>query len=169
MSRILQGQLDKKVERFPYDIYRERMEGGVLSISSGFEYDLFFSSVDERNMVYGYSKEYELNIIDLEGNLQLKMRKEEPYISFTAEERGKSKKVELPEHKPYFFAIFSDSEERIFVQRNNAQKAESVTKEFDVFSKDGYYHTRVQNEETGEVLVKRFKIMNWEQIKNGMG
>jgi len=181
-----QGQLDKRVARFPFDLYRERLEGGVLSLSSGFEYDLVFSSVDEQSMVYGYSKEYELDIIDLEGNLQLKIRKEEPYRSFTAEERGKSKKVELPEYKPYFFAIFSDSEGRIFAQRKNARKIETVEKEFDVFSKDGYYlyktvcqhtpfvikdgyyYTRIQNEETGEVFVKRYKIKNWEQIKTGI-
>jgi len=181
-----QGQLDKKVAKFPFDVYRERMEGGVLWVSSGFEYDLVFSSVNEQSMVYGYSKEYELDIIDLEGNLQLKIRKEEPYMSFTAEERGKSKKVKLPEYKPYFFAIFSDSEGRIFVQRNNARKIETIEKEFDVFSKDGYYlyktvcqqtpfvikegyyYTRIQNEETGEVFVKRYKIKNWEQIKTGI-
>jgi hypothetical protein len=179
-----QGHLDKKVDRFPFDMYRERMESGaILSSVSGFEYDLFFSCVDEQNMVYGYSKEYELNIINLEGNLQLKIRKEEPYRRFTAEERRKSKRVQLTEYKPYFFDIFSDSEGRIFIQRNNARKIETVEKEFDVFSKDGYYlyktvcqytpyvikdgyyYTRIQNEETGEVFVKRYKIKNWEQIR----
>jgi len=182
-----QGHLDKKVDRFPFDMYSERMESGaVLSSISGFEYDLVFSSVDEQNMVYGYSKEYELNIIDLEGNLQLKIRKEEPYRSFTAEDRGKSRRVLRTEYKPYFFDIFSDREGRIYAQRNNARKIETVEKEFDVFSKDGYYlykavcqntpyvikdgyyYTRIQNDDTGEVFVKRYKIKNWEQIKTGI-
>jgi hypothetical protein len=180
------GNMDKKIERFPYDMYRERMESGaVLSSASGFEYDLFFSSVDERNIVYGYSKEYELNVIDLEGNLQLIIRKNEPYRSFNAEDREKSRREFRTEYKPYFFDIFSDTEGRIYAQRNNARKIETVEKEFDVFSKDGYYlyktvcqhtpyvikngyyYTRIQNEDTGEVFVKRYKIKNWEQIKIG--
>jgi len=181
-----QGQLDKRVAKFPFDVYRERIEGGVLWLSSGFEYDLVFSSVDEQSMVYGYSKEYELDIIDLGGNLQLKIKKDEPYRSFTSEEKGESKRVPLPEYKPYFFAVFTDSEGRIYAQRNNARKIETVEKEFDVFSKDGYYlyktvyqhtpfvikdgyyYTRIQYEDTREVHVKRFKIKNWDQIKKGI-
>jgi hypothetical protein len=180
------GQMEKKVVRFPFDLYRERWKEGVFLRSTGFEYDLFFSPVDEQNMIYGYSKEYEMNVIDLAGNARLRIRKEEPYRSFAPEERGKSKKVRLPEYKPYFFALFSDSAGRIYAQRNNARKADPTEKEFDIFSKDGYYlykticqhtpyvikdgyyYTRIQNDDTGEVFVKRFKIKNWEQIKKGI-
>jgi len=28
--------------------------------------------------------------------------------------------------------------------------------------------TQIQNEDTGEVFVKRFKIKNWEQIEKGI-
>jgi len=178
-----QGQLVKEINRFPYDMYREARGEGVISVASGFEYDLFFAANDEHNLVYGYSKDYELNIIDLEGDLLFKIRKDEPQRNFTAEEKGKMKRVKLPEYKPYFYALFSDSEGRIYVQRNNARKVETVEKEFDIFSrdgyylykticqhtpfviKDGYYYTRTQDEDTGEVLVKRFKIKNWDQIK----
>ena len=66
------------------------------------------------------------------------------------------------------------------------EQIEDVEKTFDVFSKDGYYlyktvfpfapfvikdgffYTRVVNEDTGEVFVKRFRIKNWEQIKEGI-
>jgi hypothetical protein len=121
----------------------------------------------------------------MEGNLQLIIRKNEPYRSFNAEDREKSRREFRTEYKPYFFDIFSDTEGRIYAQRNNARKIETVEKEFDVFSKDGYYlyktvcqhtpyvikngyyYTRIQNEDTGEVFVKRYKIKNWEQIKIG--
>jgi len=180
------GQIAEKLARFPYDSYRERMGEGVLSIMTGEEYDLSFSLLGKRNIVYGYSKEYELNIIDLEGNLQTKIRKDEPYKKFTAEERGKYKRAKLPEYKPFFYFLFTDSEDRIYAKKNNARRTENVEKELDIFSKDGYYlykticpltpfvikdgffYTRVENEDTGEVFVKRFKIKNWNKIKTGI-
>ncbi len=33
--------------------------------------------------------------------------------------------------------------------------------------KNGYLYTRIENEDTGEELVKRYKIKNWEEIKEG--
>ncbi len=182
-----EGQIAEKYVRFPYKFYIERMpSGAVFSTSSGEEYDLFITSLGERNIVYGYSKEYELNIIDLEGELHTKIKKEESYQSFTAEERKKYKRAIIPEYKPFFYSLFTDSEERIYAQRNNARLIETVEKTFDVFSKGGYYlyrtvcpltpfaikdgffYTRVVNEDTGEVFIKRFRIKNWDRIKKGI-
>ena len=181
-----EGQIAEKFARFPYEFYIERRGEGVLSISTGEEYDISISSLGERNIVYGYSKEYELNIIDLEGNLRTKIKTDEPYQKFTAEERGKYKRGKIPEYKPFFYSLFTDSEDRIYAQKNNARLIETVEKTFDVFSKSGYYlyktvcpltpyvikhgffYTRVINEDTGEVFVKRFKINNWDQIKKGI-
>lgn len=182
-----EGSMDNIVARFPYDFYRVRTaSGGIASSSSGFEYDLLISLIDDQNLVYGYSKDYELYIIDLEGNLQLKILKDESSQSFTTAEKEKLKRAKIPEYKPFFYAIFSDSEGRIFVQRNNVHKLQTLEKEFDVFSKDGYYlyktvckhtpflikdgyyYTRLQNEESGEVFVKRYIIKNWDQIKVGV-
>ena len=181
------GQIAEKFAKFPYEFYIERMaSGAVLSSSTGEEYDLSISPLGEQNIVYSYSKEYELNIIDLEGNLEIKIKKDEPYQKFSAEERGKYKRAKLPEYKPFFYSLFTDSEDRIYAQRNNARLIETVEKTFDVFSKDGYYlyktvcpltpyvikdgffYTRVANEDTGEVFVKRYKIKNWNQIKKGI-
>lgn len=115
-----EGQIEKEVAIFPYEHYRERRGEGVISILTGEEHDLFISRLNEGNFVYGYSGEYELNIVDLDGNLVRKVIKEEPYQSFTAEERGKYRKAKLPEHKPFFYALFSDSDGRIYAQRNDA-------------------------------------------------
>lgn len=181
-----EGQIEKEVVIFPYEHYRERRGEGVISILTGEEHDLFISRLNEGNFVYGYSGEYELNIIDLEGNLVRKVIKEEPYQSFTAKERGKYRKAKIPEHKPFFYDLFSDSDGRIYAQRNNARLAEKVDKVFDIFSRDGYYlyrtvcsltpyiinngyfYTRVENEDTGEVFVKRYKIKNWNEMKTGI-
>jgi hypothetical protein len=181
------GQIAKKFAKFPYEFYIQRMaNGAVLSTSSGEEYDLSVSSLRERSIVYGYSREYELNIIDLDGNLHTKFKKAEPYQNFAAEERNKYKRAIVPEYKPFFYSLFTDSEDRIYSQRNNARLIETVEKTFDVFSKSGYYlyktvclltpyvikdgffYTRIVNEDTGEVFVKRFRIKNWKQIKKGI-
>jgi hypothetical protein len=34
--------------------------------------------------------------------------------------------------------------------------------------KDGFFYTRIVNEDTGEVFVKRFRIKNWDTIKEGI-
>ncbi|MGD8536335.1 MAG: 6-bladed beta-propeller [Candidatus Aminicenantes bacterium] len=181
------GQIAETFDRFSFDLYQERLEGGAtLSIGTGEEYDLHLSLLGEQNVIYGYSKEYELNVIDLEGKLQTKIKKEEPYQSFSVEERQKHKRGNVPEYKPFFYSIFTDSEDRIYAQKTSAIRIKDVEKTFDVFSKDGYYlyrtvcpltpfaikdgffYTRVENEDTGEVFVKRFRIKNWDKIKTGI-
>lgn len=177
------GQIASEVVSFPYNIYREGKGEEILSIITGFEYDLFLAVVNEKYIAYGHSQEYELNIIDLSGSIRLKIKKDEPYLKFTPEEMRKYKRFKLPEYKPFFFHLFSDSEERIYVQCNQARVNESVGMEFDIFSKDGFYlyklvcpltpfvikkgyfYTQTQNDETGEVQVKRFKINNWNDIR----
>lgn len=181
-----EGKVEKEIARFPHDVYRESVEGGILSVSTGYEYDVILSKINDRNLIYGYSEEYEFNIADLDGNIHTKIKKEEPYQGFSAEEKGKFKRGKLPEHKPFYYDVFSDSEGRIFAQRNMIRKTEAVEKVFDIFSidgyylyhtvcqdtpwviKDGYYYTRIANEETGEVFVKRYKIKNWDEIKTGI-
>jgi len=182
-----EGQIAETFDRFPFDLYQERLEGGaVLSIGTGEEYDLHLSLLGEQNIVYGYSKEYELNVMDLEGNLLTKIKKDEQFKNFTAEERGKQKRAKLPEYKPFFYSIFTDSEDRIYVRKSSGHRLENIERTFDIFSKDGYYlyrtvcplapfaikdgffYTRVQNEDTGEVFVKRFRIKNLDKIKTGI-
>ena len=181
-----EGKVEKEVAKFPHDIYRESVEGGILSISTGHEYDVILSKINDQNIIYGYSEEYEFNIAGLDGNVHTKIQKEEPYQGFSAEEKRKYKRGKFPEHKPFYYGVFSDSEGRIFVQRNMARKTEAAEKVFDIFSKDGYYlyksvcqntpwvvkdgyyYTRIANEETGEVFVKRYIIKNWDQIKKGI-
>ena len=177
------GQIASEVVRFPYNIFREGKEEEIVSIITGFENDLFLAVVNEKYIAYGYSQEYELNIIDLSGSICLKIKRDEPYLKFTAEEMRKYKRFKLPKYKPFFFHLFTDSEERIYVQRNQARVNESLEMEFDIFSKDGFYlyklvcpltpfviktgyfYTQTQNDETGEVQVKRFKINNWNDIR----
>ncbi|MCX6576129.1 MAG: hypothetical protein NTV82_07025 [Candidatus Aminicenantes bacterium] len=127
-----------------------------------------------------------MNIVDSEGKLLFRIKKEEPYQNFSAEEKRKGGKGKFPEHKPFFYSIFTDSQGRIYAQRNNPDPTEYVGRTFDIFNKDGYYlykttcplhpyvikngffYTQVVNDDTGEVFVKRFKIKNWDEIRTGI-
>jgi hypothetical protein len=188
MKYDAQGKVEKKVAKVPYDIFEKRMGGEVastISVVSGEEYDLFMCPASEGNLIYGYSKGYELDIINSDGKPLLKIRKEEPYQNFTAEEKREAGSARLPEHKPLFYSIFSDSQGRIYARKNHPDQTENVERKLDIFSKDGYYlyqatclfhpymiktgffYTQFVNDDTGEVFVKRLKIKNWDQIKTG--
>jgi len=190
------GMLEKKLARYPYERNIERTESGSTEIQSGEEYNLFYSPVNGQHVVYGYSKEYELNVVDLEGNLVAKIKKDVPYQDFTDQEEELYRDTELPEHKPFFYSLFTDSEGRIYVLPNRFQPIyDAKTNSYkyvkgldhDVFSKDGYflykttlnqdlfpwvikdgyYYSRETSEDREYDLVKRYKIKNWDEIKTG--
>lgn len=89
----------------------------------------------------------------------------------------------FPNHRPFFNGIMADDKGRIFVKKAKSVLDESKEIEFDVFSNDGYYLYKINltftpknikngniysvftSEETSEVRIKRFKIKNWNQIK----
>ena len=174
-----------------------------LFITHGYEHDSYISKIDNQTFIYGYSKKYELNIFDKEGNILIKIKKDEPYKKFTKEEKSSIEnkiKVGLiskgypyrgislryPKHMPFFYSIFTDCRGRIYVRRNPRERAGNGERVYDIFSKEGYYlyratvpsssyiirngylYTRIVNEDTGEELVKRYKIKNWEEIKEGI-
>jgi hypothetical protein len=92
----------------------------------------------------------------------------------------------FPDHRPLFDGIASDDKGRIFVRRAKSVLDESEEDEFDIFSADGYYLYRTKlpfvpelvkdgylyhttySEETSEYKVIRYKIKNWDEIKEGI-
>lgn len=92
----------------------------------------------------------------------------------------------FPNYRPYFRKIYVDDKQRLYVWHVKSVLDEEGSHEFDLFNREGYYIYRViipvlpeiiqngfiydinENEETGELRIRRFKIKNWEQIKNGI-
>lgn len=94
----------------------------------------------------------------------------------------------FPKFKPFFNEIFVDSKDRIYVRipKSSLDKDKSI--HYDLFSKEGYFLYRVKmphfgfpkliknghiythnrDSVTGYIQIKRYKIKNWEQIKEGM-
>lgn len=188
------GKNIRKFAEYPYKI-PFRKTGEITSVlSGGHEYDLFMSKIAGSRYIYGYSENYELIVIDRNGHIQYKIKKNEFPEGFSAEEKRRHKATqqkynlwEIPTYKPFYYAIFSDSESRIYVQRNRTHGFDfEINREIDIYSEDGYflYRSYIPNgtyvikngflydyyfsEETGAEVVRRFKIKNWDQIKEGI-
>lgn len=185
------GEIEKIIVEAPYNLFIERTKYGVYASSSGYELDLYLSKIDSKTFVYGYSKEYELNVIDKDGNVSYRIKKDEPRPVYTSKEKEELKGSPALEYKPYFFLIFTDSKGRIYVQRNFTKTGKStvqdhIDKEVDIFSRDGYFLYKAKlpantcvikdgflyaykvDEEAGLESVKRYKIKNWEHLKDGI-
>jgi len=181
-----EGKTQKILAQFPYTIHMERREGGTLAVSTGFELALHFARLDNTSLVYGYSKTYELVVIDSDGRKLLVIRKEGPPPEFTAVEKREFGRLSVPEFKPYFFGLLTDPDGRIYVHRNTSTKIKrgygpiaTEDKQVDVFSREGQFlfqtalppNTRVirgdliytyyVDEEKGLEYVQRFRIKNY--------
>lgn len=191
-----QGKILDSFVEHPYTNLKKRMSsGGILATSTGYELAIHMAVLDQRMFVYGYSKEYELNVMNREEKLLFRITMDQPRPHFSSEEQSEYKRLKfpVPEFKPYFFSIFSDTEDRIYVQRNKTQEVirgygpiDTAEKEVDVFSTDGYYlyrsslppntsiikngflYTRELDEDEGMEYVKRYKIKNWKKIRGGV-
>jgi len=90
---------------------------------------------------------------------------------------------DFPSSRPFFWGMIADDSQRLYLWRVKSVLDESEEQIFDVYSKDGYFIYRIkmaflpelvkngylynieENDETGDVFIKRYKIKNWEQIK----
>jgi hypothetical protein len=186
-----QGEIITTLAEKPNNIFIQKIRGGAaeLSVRTYYELSIFIAKINEESLVYGYSKNYELNVINDEGKILYKITKNAPIPEYSKKEKNKFERYPLPEPKPYFYGLLVDSKERIYVQRNNCYgniKVEVTDKKVDVFNKEGYYlfsttlppNTRAirdgwiycfeRNEDEGWEHIIRYKIKNWEQIKEGI-
>jgi len=94
--------------------------------------------------------------------------------------------IDFPKYTPYYYSIVTDNRGRIYVRKNPPSRDLNVSHEYDVFNKEGIYlykirlssypdvikeghvYTWVAAEDTGEEQIKRYKIRNWEHIKDGI-
>jgi len=183
-------------------------EKGILTLSFYIEYHphLYFSSVDENTFTYGISSEYQLFIIDKDGNHIMNIQKEEGDQAVSRREKEKiingfeeslkrqghkvSRKAieeicDFPASRSFFRKIIVDDKHRIFVRRVKSVLEEGEDAQFDIFDSEGRYLYRTvlpftpeiikngflyyihASRETRKVKIKRYKINNWGQIKEG--
>jgi WD40 repeat protein len=180
-----EGEILKDYKKFPYEISIVKDAGGTGIVSGSYLHKLFCSKINSDIFVYGYSGEYELSIIDDQGNLLLEIRRDAPLKLVSEKTLRKARRmgVKYPDHEPLFYSLFTDSEGRIYVLRKLSSRNQSEQEEFDIFSKDGFYlykttlpdktyiikdgylYAKNAKENSAREVVKRFKIINWEKIK----
>jgi hypothetical protein len=89
-------------------------------------------------------------------------------------------------YRPFYNKFIIDSKKRLYVQRVRSVLDESELINFDIFSNEGYYlyktslsfspevikngfvYDVLTSGETGEVKIKRYKIKNWREMKEGV-
>lgn len=94
--------------------------------------------------------------------------------------------IDFPKYAPLYYSITTDDRGRIYVRKNPLSRDLNMNHEYDVFNKEGLYlyrihlsscpdvikeghlYTWVAAEDTGEEQIKRYKIRNWEHIKDGI-
>jgi hypothetical protein len=138
----LRGKIVKKFAEFPITITTSPGEGGNTLLRTGKEYALHFAQVEDQKYVYGFSDRYRIYEIDELGKQLFIMEKDEPARSFSDEERKQHQGAYLPEHVPYFYSLLTDSEGRIYVQRNIISRSQEDPFLYDIFSKEGVYYTK---------------------------
>ena len=192
------GELTKRITKFsPSETssLRRGAEGSVIVTAGpkhGYEAEFVVSRIDGQTFLWAVSNEYALNTVDIQGNLSLKILKQEEPQSFSNKEEDKilsgfrvdlRAKIELPKFKPFIKKAFADSEGRIYVQRVRSPLDEKEDYPCDIFSKDGYYLYRVRldvepaiiksgflysivrERESSYQLVKKYRIKNWDRIE----
>ena len=171
----------------------------TFSITHTYNSRLHFTFSNDEQLYSGNSSEYTFSQINLEGEIELIIKKEESFHPISQKEKDKileglsqlieqwpkevvEEAVQFPGYRPFFDRILTDDKGRIFIRRVKPVLEESDNVEFDIFSHEGYYLYRaivpvspeiIQNgyfydlytsDETGEVKIKRYKVLNWNQI-----
>lgn len=170
------------------------IEGRVGKFSHGYEHMFYVAAINAQAFIFGFSSDYELNVIDDSGKLLFKIQKESPQVSIFKEEKDVVREkyhdspiknvnnIPFPNHKPHFGPIFADSD-RIFVTQYKTPQDQSESWITDIFDAQGYYLYKATlpvlpqlikdgfiylidtSDENGTTRIIRFRIKNWDQIK----
>jgi hypothetical protein len=147
---------------------------------------IFYFQVDRNdNIVYGFPKNYEIEILSPEGELLKKIVKDYDPVEITAQEKEEERKSHPPEirlifpqHYPPFRLFMCDDEGRIIVQARE-RKDGRLGYIYDVFDEQGHYIVKfnidatpmlwrrgkmyaVAESEEGFQSIKRYKV-SWEK------
>ncbi|MGD2245531.1 MAG: NHL repeat-containing protein [Candidatus Aminicenantes bacterium] len=197
-----EGKTLKNITQFAEVNQVMRKSGNMVStfsITHAYNQRLHFAFSNKERLYSGDSSEYAFSQINLEGEVELIIKKEESLHSISQKEKDKifeglsqlveqwpkevvEEAVQFPGYRPFFDRILTDDRGRIFIRRVRPVLDESENVEFDIFSPEGHYLYRaiapvspeiIQNgyvydlhasDETGEVKIKKYQVLNWDQI-----
>ncbi|MDH5467157.1 MAG: NHL repeat-containing protein [Candidatus Aminicenantes bacterium] len=200
-----EGKILENIAQFAEVTQVMRKSGNVVqtfSITHSYNPSLYFVFSNDYQIFYGDSSEYSFSRINLDGEVELIVKKEEPLHSISQKEKDKiyegfselikqwpegvvEEAVQFPVHRPFFDRILIDEKGRIYIKKVKPVLDETENVGFDIFNREGYYLYRTSlpfspeiikngcfydlftSDETGEVKIIRYKVLNWDQIKDG--
>lgn len=153
------GKLEKIIADFPPPEVAIRNEGGrgvMFFIDHEYVQGLCFVRIDAQSTLYAHSSEYSLYRLDLRGETELIIEKNESPSAISQKEKDAVYEmhsdfeekwpkdvvrdaIRFPPHRPFFSKILTDDQGRIYVQRARSVLDRRPEIDFDIFSKDGYY------------------------------
>ncbi|MFB0566106.1 MAG: NHL repeat-containing protein [Candidatus Aminicenantaceae bacterium] len=153
------GKITENICEYP-GISIVARKGAGFSFSHSYTPILCFSHLAGKGIIYGFSTEYKLYLIDEEGKNFLIIKKDEPFHSIDRKEKDKivndviestaregrqwpkdvvEEGANFPQYRPFFSTIFSDDRGRIYARKLKSVLDQSKEIECDIFSQDGYY------------------------------
>jgi hypothetical protein len=132
-----------------------------------------FSPIDGESIAYGFPLKYEFYLADNEGNLRLRIQKDETTFPINEKEKNKIIKdleksisargrkwpkgvledaCKFPTHRPFFKKILIDEKIRLYLVRVVSVFEEADKVIIDVFDKDGYYLYKIQTPINPEII-----------------
>ena len=153
------GKLEKIIADFPPPEVAIRSEGGrgvMFFIDHEYVHELCYIPLNSQSTLYAHSSEYSLYRIDIRGETELIMEKDEKPSSISQREKDAiyekhsdfeekwprevvKDAIRFPPHRPFFSRILADDKGRIYVERVRSVLDRRMEIDFDIFSKDGYY------------------------------
>lgn len=153
------GKLEKIIADFPPPEVAIRSEGGrgvMFFIDHEYVQELYYIPIDTQSTLYAHSSEYGLHCLDMRGETELIIEKDESPSSISQREKDAIYEthsdfekrwpkdvvrdaIRFPPHRPFFSKILADDKGRIYVQRVRSVLDRRTEIDFDIFSKDGYY------------------------------
>jgi len=203
----MKGKEVKEIDRFGSIKIVTRKSGGQTAafiLTHDYNHSMHLVPFQYKGLIYAYSAEYSLFHLNSMGELDFIIKKNEPYQPISKREKGTiiqnakdsmsergqewpedviEEACQFPEHRPFFSDLAVDEKGRIYVRRVRSVLEEEETREFDIFSADGYYLYKTEidfspslikngfiyriktDEEAGTVRIIRYRVKNWDQIK----
>lgn len=165
------------------ELYFSNIDKKSFCYAHSSEYRIFILDKNGNILLIFHKEESPQNVSGKEKNFILDQMKKR------LQERGRNlpkgvwEEVQFPSYRPFFDHIIADDKQRLYVRKLRSVLDKSEGLEFDIFSREGYYLYKTKlpftplvikngfvykveyNEETGEIKIKRYKIKNWDQIK----
>lgn len=183
------GKLERIIADFPPPKAAVRSEGGRgVMFFIGHEYvpQLSFIPIDGKTLLYAHSSNYELHLIDENGEPEALITADIPRSSISQKEKDEiyrkysdfEKKwpkdvvkdaIQFPPHRPFFDKVLADDRGRIYVERVKSILDKSEGIEFDIFSRDGTYLYRTNLPVSPEIIKEGFLYhIHSEEVTGGI-